>query len=186
MNHLWPTSTFLGRTNAHEDACPHPPPRRVAFRIARSENRLFLRCFLGDVREQAFIHSQLTTRGRVVSTVQQQMALSLFLRSRDSHHDSIEDVHEHLAVMTIGSAQDHRERNAFGIGQQRAFTPSFSSVGGVAARGFRRTSAPLLPRGAFTMLPSAACHSQSIPSSWSYSSSMMAHAARKHSCSTQA
>lgn len=62
------------------------------------------------------------------------------------------------------------------------FPPAFPRSVGCCPR-LPAHQRPLLPNGALTMLPSAACHSQSIPSSWSYSSSAVAHAARKHSCS---
>ena len=163
-----------------------PPPRRMTFRIARRRDGVFFRCFLRDVCDQAFVDSQLTTRGRVVPTVQQQMSLFLLFKSRNSDNDGIKDIHQHLTVVTICSTEYDRERNAFSIGQQGAFAPCFASVSGIAACGLRRTSAPLLPNGALTMLASAACHAQSIPTSWSYSSSKMAHAARRQSCSTQA
>lgn len=140
-----------------------PPPGWVAFRIVRGRNRVLLGRFLGNMRDETFVHGQLTTRRRVVPTIQQQMSLFLLQRRRNSDYDGIQDVHQHLAIMAICPTQHHGERNAFGIGQQRAFTSGFSSVSGVAPRGLRRTSAPLFPRGAFTMLPSAACHAQSIP-----------------------
>lgn len=117
------------------------------------------------MRDQPLIHSQLTTRRRVIATIQQHMSLFLLLWSRNSDNDGIEHIHEHLAVMTIGAAEHHGERNAFGISQERALTSGFASVGGGAAGGLRRTSAPLFPSGAFTLLPSAACHAQSISSS---------------------
>ena len=79
----------------------------MTFWITRGRNGLFFRCFLRDMRDQTFIHGQLTTRRRVVPTVQQQMSLFLLYRSRNSDHNGIKDVHEHLAVMTVGPTEDH-------------------------------------------------------------------------------
>ncbi|SMB97470.1 hypothetical protein SAMN00790413_05976 [Deinococcus hopiensis KR-140] len=79
----------------------HRPPRWVPLWITRSRNGLSGRRCLGDVRDQTLIHGQLTTRRRVVPTVQQETAL--FLLYRSSNDDSIGGPAEHRAVMLIGT-----------------------------------------------------------------------------------
>ena len=110
-----------------------------------------------------------TTRPRVVPPIQDQVSLLFLVEEGDGNHDSGQYVGELLAVMPVGPTQHHSERNAFGVGQKGSFTARFAPVSGVAAGGFSLSGSPLFPSGAFTMQPSASCHSQSIPSNSPYS-----------------
>lgn len=145
-------------------------------RVSRRGKGPLLTGFGRNVRDQARLDSDFTASGRVIATVEDQMALFVLPRSRNRNNNCLEHISELDAVVPIGPAQHYGQGNAFGIGQERSFAARFASVGGVAAGRLRRAGGPLFPSGALTMLPSAACHSHSMPSSRPYSWRSTAHA----------
>lgn len=146
-----------------------PTPGWMTVGMTRWGKRLSLARLGGDMGGEAVLLCRGTTRGRVVPPVQAQMPFLILSKERDGHHNGGEDVGELFAVVAVGSAENDRQGNAFGVGQQGPFTSGFAPVGGVGAGGFKFSGSPLFPNGALMMQPSASCHSQSIPSNSPYS-----------------
>jgi len=153
----------------------HPTTGRMALGVTSRRKGLSLTGSGRNVSAQAVLLGSATTRGRVVATIQAQVPL--FVLGKERHRDDYccQDIRQFLAVVSVGPTEDHCQRKTFGIRQESSLTARLASVGRVTASGFRLSGSPLFPSGAFTMQPSASCHSHSMPTTSPYSWRSTAH-----------
>ncbi len=163
----------------------HPATWRMALRVSRSGKRVSSTGFFGNMRDQTTLYSSCPARRGIVTAIQTQVSFFAILHWHGKY-DCVQHLSEHLAVVAMGTAQHHRQGNAFAIGQERSFCARFASVSGIASGRLRRTTGPFFPSGAFTMHPSADCQVHSMPMTSPYSSRSTAQARSKQPCSTQA
>src|SRR5215204_4174449 len=151
----------------------HPSPRRVAIRGGGRWERP-VRAHLGrDVRGIAPRRRLVPARCVVVPPVQDELWRASW---GGLNHGRVEEVSEFLHVVAARSGDHDRDRDPLRLGQGVALGARFSPIGGVSPGGLGLAGTPFLPNGASTMHPSAACQSQSRPTSASYARSNTAQA----------
>ena len=108
----------------------HPSP------CAITRNNGFLSLFLpttADMFQIAACSHQKTHERIVIASIQTQMLRVLLAGCRTSDDDPIHRGTKQLAVVSVGSINEDRQRNARSISQQAAFGPGLGAIGGIGA-----------------------------------------------------
>lgn len=142
----------------------------------------------GEMHGVAARRGGLPARVVIVARVEAEMARAGRGRQRHRDRDRVRQGGQLLHVGAVGPGEDGPEGYTAPIGQQVALRAALGAVGGVGPARLRLAILPFLPSKAFTMHPSAACHSHCKPIASSYSASRCAHARSRqpystHSCS---
>src|SRR6185437_9497350 len=128
----------------------------------------------------AVVRRGLAAAGIVVAAIQGQMLLAV----GPFHDHRVQQVRQLLHIGAIRFGKDTGDGYARAVRQEMAFGAAFGAVGGVGSGLLRLACRPVFPSGAFTKHPSAACPSQSRPTSWSYAWNTTAQARCQQPCST--
>lgn len=144
----------------------HPPSRGMADGITGWRQGLRGTGLGGNVGDGAPDPGRLPADGVVVAPIEAQVrAVVRGRRGWTGKDGGVKEVGEFLHVVAIGAGQDDGDGHAPSLGQRVPLGATLAPVGGVAAGRLRLAQSPLLPNGAFTKQPSAACHCQSRPTS---------------------
>lgn len=139
------------RVGAFDD----PAPSAV---VGLSPDRLGLLPERADVGGEAELVHQLVDGRVVVALVQAEPLRASICRVRPLDRDRLDGCPEQLLVVAVGAVVGYPERDAAGVGEERALRPFFA-----LSVGFGPVFSP--PSGALVIAPSAASHSHSMPSS---------------------
>lgn len=126
--------------------------------VGLAPDRLGLLPERADVGGEAELAHQLKDDRVVVALVEAEPLWALLGRPRALDRDRLDGGPEQLEVVAVGAIVGYPERDAAAVGEERALRPLFA-----LSVGFGPVFSP--PSGAFVIAPSAASHSQSIPSS---------------------
>src|SRR4051794_2067897 len=78
----------------------------------------------------------------VEALVETDMVRRLWVRPRPMHRNCLKRLPHERVIVSVGTVDDHAERNAAGVGQHGALDPALAAVGWIAAGFFPRPTEP--------------------------------------------